>query len=144
MSAPNLEPGHFNHIAMPTSDAERGAQFYCEVLGFRLVPRPAFSFDGRWLYRAEAGVMIHLIHDDNHQPIAESINQGPINTRGHHFAMQSSDVTRDLELLAEHGVETVERVLPDRGYRQVFFRDPDGNVLEIGEWPAVADMIVPE
>ena len=139
MPAQNLEPGHFNHIALPTSDAERGAQFYCEVLGFRLVPRPAFSFDGRWLYRAEAGVMIHLIHDDNHQPSTASIN-----TRGHHYAMQSSDVTRDLRLLAEHGVETVERVLPTYGYRQVFFRDPDGNVLEIGEWPAVADMIVPE
>jgi len=138
MPVPNLEPGHFNHIALPTRDAERGAQFYCQVLGFRLVPRPAFSFDGRWLYRAEAGVMIHLIHDDNHRPSAS-----PINTRGVHFAMQSSDVTRDLQLLAEHGVETVQRVLPDRGYRQVFFRDPDGNVLEMGEWPAVAEMVVP-
>ncbi len=139
MPAPNLQPGHFNHIALATSDAERGAQFYCEVLGFRLVPRPAFSFEGRWLYRAEAGVMIHLIHDKNHQP-----SPGPINTRGHHFAMQSNDISADLLLLAEHGVETVERVLPDRGYRQVFFCDPDGNVIEIGEWPAVADMVVPE
>ncbi|MGI9428303.1 MAG: VOC family protein [Bythopirellula sp.] len=144
MPAANLEPGHFNHIALPTADAERGAQFYCEVLGFRLVPRPAFSFDGRWLYRQEAGVMIHLIHDENHQPGGE-----PLNTRGHHFALQSSDVTRDLQLLAEHNVETVERILPDyqespTGYRQVFFHDPDGNVVEIGEWPAVADMVVPD
>jgi len=139
MPAQNLEPGHFNHIALPTSDAEQCARFYCEVLGFQLVPRPSFSFDGRWLYRAKAGVMIHLIHDENHQPASD-----PINTRGHHFALQSSDVTRDLQLLAEHGVETVERVLPDHGYRQVFFRDPDGNVLEIGEWPAVVDMVVGE
>lgn len=148
MPLSNLEPGHFNHIALPTADAERCAQFYCDVLGFRLVPRPAFSFDGRWLYRAEAGVMIHLTHDANHQP-----SEGPMNTRGHHFAMQSSDVTRDLQLLADHGVETVERTLPDyhaheagrkstTGYRQVFFRDPDGNVIEIGEWPLVADMVI--
>jgi len=148
MPAQPLEPGHFNHIALPTCDAERGARFYCEVLGFRLVLRPSFSFDGRWLYRAEAGVMIHLIHDANHQPSTE-----PINTRWYHFAMQSSDVTRDLQMLADHGVETVERTLPDyknrqtgehrqTGYRQVFFRDPDGNVLEIGEWPLVAEMVV--
>lgn len=136
---PSLQPGHFNHIAVPTANAERGAQFYCDVLGFRLVPRPAFSFDGRWLYRAEAGVMIHLIHDESHVPCTD-----PINTRWHHFAMQSNDIDADLKLLAAHGVETVERVLPDRGYRQVFFRDPDGNVLEIGEWPAVADMVVPD
>ena len=139
MSAESLQPGHFNHIALPTADAERGARFYCEVLSFRLVPRPAFSFDGRWLYRKEAGVMIHLIHDENHRPRTE-----PLNTRGSHFAMQSSDVTRDLQLLADHNVETVERVLPDHGYRQVFFRDPDGNVIEIGEWPAVADMDLDE
>lgn len=142
MPAESLRPGHFNHIALPTADAERGARFYCEVLGFRLVPRPTFSFDGRWLYRAEAGVMIHLIHDEHHQP-----SSGPMNTRGHHFAMQSADIDNDLELLAQHRVETVERVLPnydssETGYRQVFFRDPDGNVIELGEWPAVADMII--
>ena len=44
------------------------------------------------------------------------------------------------ERLTAHGVEIVERVLPDYGYRQVFFRDPDGNVLELGEWPAVNEM----
>jgi len=137
MSAQNLEPGHFNHIALPTSDAKSCAHFYCEVLGFRVVPRPSFSFVGRWLYRAEAGVMVHLIENENHQPVAE-----PINTRGSHFAMQSSDISGDLRLLAKHGVETVERTLPDHGYRQVFFRDPDGNVIEIGEWPAVAEMVV--
>lgn len=135
MPQKKLSLGHFNHIALPTTDAERGAHFYCQVLGFRLVPRPAFSFDGRWLYRAEAGVMIHLIHDENHQP-----PKGPINTRGPHFALQSADITRDLLLLAEQGVETVERVLPEKGYRQVFFQDPDGNVIEIGEWPPVAEM----
>jgi len=142
MALLNLEPGHFNHIALPTANPEQCAQFYCKVLGFRLVPRPAFSFDGRWLYRAEAGVMIHLIHDADHVP-----SSSPLNTRGHHFAMQSSDISRDLQLLADHGVETVERTLPDysqspTGYRQVFFCDPDGNVIEIGEWPAVADMVV--
>jgi glyoxylase I family protein len=150
MSITNVKPGHFNHIALPSADPERGARFYCEVLGFRLVPRPAFSFDGRWLYRAEAGVMIHLIHNELHNEQgseqanenSQSSSAGPINTRGHHFAMQSSDVARDLRLLAEHGVETVERTLPDHGYRQVFFRDPDGNVIEIGEWPLVAEMVV--
>ena len=173
MSVESLKPGHFNHIALPSANPQRGAEFYCQVLGFRVVPRPAFSFDGRWLYRAEAGVMIHLIkadngsqsHSDNgsqsdsdngsqsdsdngsqnehnHDIAQRCPSVGPINTRGHHFAMQSSDVTRDLRMLAAHGVETIERILPDHGYRQVFFRDPDGNVVEIGEWPPVSEMAV--
>lgn len=83
--------------------------------------------------------MIHLIEDENFRPPTE-----PMNTRSQHFAMQSSDIPSDLQLLAEHCVETVERVLPEHGYRQVFFRDPDGNLIEIGEWPAVAEMIAPE
>lgn len=135
--AESLRPQQLNHIALPTANPERGAEFYCEVLGFRLVPRPAFSFDGRWLYREDVGAMIHLIHAEGYCPPA-----GPMNTRGYHFAMQSSDVDRDLELLAAHGVETVERVLPTYGYRQVFFQDPDGNVIEIGEWPAVDRMVL--
>jgi len=58
--------------------------------------------------------------------------------------MQSGDIAGDLILLAEHGIETTERTLPDHGYRQIFFRDPDGNVIEIGEWPAVAEMVLPD
>ena len=40
----------------------------------------------------------------------------------------------------DHGLDYVERVLPDYGYRQIFFRDPDGNVLELGEWPPSNEM----
>ena len=42
--------------------------------------------------------------------------------------------------LAAHGVRYVEHVLPTYGYRQVFFHDPDGNTLELGEWPSPEQM----
>jgi catechol 2,3-dioxygenase-like lactoylglutathione lyase family enzyme len=54
--------------------------------------------------------------------------------------MQVSDYDRAVELLSAHGVEYVERVLPDYNYRQVFFHDPDGNTLELGEWPSQDEM----
>ncbi len=80
--------------------------------------------------------MIHLIHDANHAPPS-----GPINTRGSHFAMQCVEVDKTISLLQEHGIEYVERVLPEYGYRQLFFNDPDGNVIELGEWPDVHDLV---
>lgn len=125
-----------NHIALPTADPARGARFYRDVLGFREVKRPAFSFDGRWLYREEARVMIHLIHVANHQG-----QTGAINTMGHHFALQCNEIDSAHALLARMGHETVERTLPDHGFRQIFFRDPDGNVIEVGQWPDVHDMV---
>ncbi|MDC0935522.1 VOC family protein [Pirellulales bacterium] len=132
MSAPApLHPGALNHVALPTADPLRGARFFCDVLGFQETPRPEFSFRGSWLWRPEVGVMIHLIHDASH--VWDASQQ--INTRSAHLAMQTDDYDQACKQLAAHNVDFVERVLPDYGYRQVFFRDPDGNVIELGEWP---------
>ncbi|MCC6492424.1 MAG: VOC family protein [Pirellulales bacterium] len=125
-----------NHVALPTADPARGAAFYCEVLGFAETPRPSFSFRGSWLLHRSVGVMIHLVHDEDFVP---PLNR-PINTRSSHLAMQVSDYAAAVERLRAHNVDYVERVLPDYGYRQVFFRDPDGNLLELGEWPAPNDL----
>jgi catechol 2,3-dioxygenase-like lactoylglutathione lyase family enzyme len=133
---PPIQTGPLNHVALPTADPERGARFYREVLGFVQTPRPAFSFRGAWLLKREVGVMIHLIHDETFQPRPN----GPINSRTNHLAMQTADYDRAVALLAAHGVAHVQRVLPDYGYRQVFFHDPDGNTLELGEWPSPAEM----
>lgn len=131
-----IPAGPMNHVALPTSDPVRGARFYCDVLGFVETPRPAFSFRGSWLHRRDVGVMIHLIHDEQFQPPLG----GPINTRQGHLAMHVDDYAAAVAGLRAHGVEYVERILPDYGYRQVFFRDPDGNVVELGEWPSVNEM----
>ena len=132
----SLTPGPLNHVALTSADLEQSERFYCEVLGFRMVTRPSFSFDGRWLYREEVGPMLHLIYDAGHR-----VPTGDINTRGSHFAMQCEDIELAVRQLKEHGIEYVERVLPDRGFRQIFFRDPDGNVVELGEWPDVHQMV---
>ena len=136
MSSSALHPGSFNHIALPTADPETSARFYDEVLGFRTVSRPSFDFDGRWLYREGVSVMIHLIHVAAHRPPT-----GPIQTRGHHFAMHHEDVGGVVRQLRAQGVEHVESTLPDHGFRQVFLRDPDGNVIELGEWPEVDALV---
>jgi catechol 2,3-dioxygenase-like lactoylglutathione lyase family enzyme len=119
-----------DHVALPTSDAARGERFYCNVLGFHTVPRPSFSFDGRWLVHDTVGVMLHLIHvQDYERPT------GPINTMRGHFALRCTEVDVAIRVFHERGIKFVERRLPDYGYRQVFIQDPDGNVVELGEWP---------
>jgi catechol 2,3-dioxygenase-like lactoylglutathione lyase family enzyme len=134
--SPPVETGPLNHVALPTADPERGARFYVDVLGFVVTPRPSFSFRGSWLLRRETGVMVHLLHYEAFKPDLE----GDIFTQGRHVAFQVNDFDAATARLRAHGVDFRQRILPDYGYRQAFFRDPDGNVIELGEWPAPVEM----
>lgn len=130
MSTNRIPLGRMDHVALPTTDAARGEKFYCDLLGFHTVPRPSFSFDGRWLVHDAVGVMLHLIHNDDQPSKNEKLN-----THHGHFALRCPDIDAAISVLRERGIEFVERCLPDYGYRQIFVQDPDGNVLELGEWP---------
>lgn len=130
MNSAKIPLGRMDHVALPTSDPARGERFYRGVLGFHTVPRPSFSFDGRWLVHDAVGVMLHLIHKENYAP-----QGGPIDSRGKHFALRCTNIDAAVAVLQEHGVAFVEKKLPDFGYRQLFLQDPDGNVIELGEWP---------
>lgn len=131
MKPHSITLGRMDHVALPTSDAARGERFYCDVLGFHTVPRPSFSFDGRWLVHDAVGVMLHLIHNDDH-----TAKSAEINSLQGHFAIRCTNIDAAIEVLQQHNIEFVEKQLPDYGYRQLFLHDPDGNVLELGEWPA--------
>lgn len=126
-----IETLRFNHAALNTRDLQRSVAFYCNVLGFHEVPRPGFSFAGSWLYRDGLGMVLHLIHDAEFNPPCDRIE-----SRKNHLAFRA-DVDLARERLRQHGVPFIERTLPDRGYRQLFLHDPDGNVIELGEWPNV-------
>jgi len=49
----------FNHLSREVLDYELSRDFYCGVLGFIEVPRPAFENEGVWLYGF--GLSLHLI-----------------------------------------------------------------------------------
>lgn len=80
-------------------------------------------------------MMLHLICDERFEPIPHRDN-----TRRSHLAFRVADIDRTLEQLRQHHITAIERRLPDYGYRQLFIHDPDGNLIELGEWPNVEDM----
>jgi catechol 2,3-dioxygenase-like lactoylglutathione lyase family enzyme len=128
--------GRFNHATVNCRDVETSVAFYRQVLGFRRVRRPNFSFAGAWLYRDGLGMMLHLNEDDT-LPAPD----GELQTRKRHLAFRAEDFDAAIAKLEAHGLETVHRKLPDLGYRQVFFPDPDGNLIELGEWPNVEEIV---
>jgi catechol 2,3-dioxygenase-like lactoylglutathione lyase family enzyme len=119
---------HLNHIARPTRRLEESRRFYIEVLGFREISRPAFSFRGSWLFGG--GIQIHLIED---LVIAPNPPDG-INTRETHIAFAVPDVDVMETRLEEHGIPYKRSLIKDRQIHQLFFRDPDGHLIELGKY----------
>ncbi len=117
-----------NHVAVTTRDVARSRNFYRDVLGFREVARPAFDFDGAWLFNY--GLMIHIIAN----PAAPGA-EGGISTRDNHLALHTDDLETAERLLRDHGVAHRKNEIVDRGIKQIFFRDPDGYHIEIGTYP---------
>lgn len=121
-----------HHIARCTQRLDAMRAFYRDVLGFREIPRPTFSFPGAWLYNY--GVQIHLIvnGEAGQQP-------GEISTRAAHVALYVDDVAEVARLLEEHGLPYKSNTVPQTGVTQLFFQDPDGNHIEIGCYPPVRE-----
>jgi catechol 2,3-dioxygenase-like lactoylglutathione lyase family enzyme len=126
-----LQPRKLHHVSRQTLKLDETRRFYVEVLGFKEISRPPFAFRGAWLYGA--GIQIHLIEEPFDSPPTE------INTLENHIAFAVEDMQEAEAALKEHGVAFRRNVVPERGTNQIFFRDPDGWLIEIGLYPKVMD-----
>jgi glyoxylase I family protein len=125
MPEPPLELEMLNHIARTTKDLEASRRFYVDVLGFREISRPAFDFPGAWLY--VAGLQFHLIED-----LATPDSPPTINTRESHIAFRVADLDAMEQRLKAHRIAYRRSAIRDRKIDQIFFRDPDGWMIEVG------------
>ncbi len=112
-----------DHVNIRTPNLAGMTRFYCDVLGMKTGPRPAFSFNGVWLYCGERPV-VHLVE------IAESPRpEGQL--RLEHFAFSAAGLGEFVERLRALGIEHRLSILPTYGTHQVGLRDPDGNRLHV-------------
>src|SRR6266542_3372872 len=51
-----------NHYFVRANDLERTKDFYCDVLGFSVMPRPSFPFPGYWL-GVNGKIQVHMGQD---------------------------------------------------------------------------------
>ena len=123
------------HAGLVVSDLDRSRRFYAEALGLEEVPRPAnFAFDGAWF--RFGGTELHLLSAAHATGGAGQPDPGAGAARGmtHHLAIEVDDLAGACARLAENGVSLAGGPMPrGDGYVQVFFRDPDGYVLELFE-----------
>ncbi len=103
---------------------EQVRTFYESVVGLHNGPRPLNSF-GYWLYAGKQDVL-HL----SEQRPGENRRIGSDLTFDH-VALEASDWQAHVQTLKDAGVAFTEGVVPQSGRRQLFFRDPAGNGVEL-------------
>ena len=124
-----LEITTLNHIAVCVTDVERSKRFYGGVLGLKEIDRPPFPFAGAWYELADTRQLHLIVHE---RPLTLR-GTTEIDLRDGHFAFGVMDFDRTVAHLHAAGVECVVRPENITPWKQLYFTDPDGNVIELNE-----------
>jgi catechol 2,3-dioxygenase-like lactoylglutathione lyase family enzyme len=124
-----------NHYLLRANDLERTRDFYVNVLGFEIMPRPEFPFPGYWLgvngkiqvHLAQAGVPNSELYYLGSPKNAASNNSGVVD----HIAFLATEPEKLLTRFSELGIAVRPRSLPEFELYQLFIQDPDGLTIEL-------------
>lgn len=131
-----------NHFSIRSADLNACRQFYGELLGLVLGPRPEFPFPGHWFYAGDtadtANAVVHIIGIDAQDPdglkaylgerdAADLPGTGVVD----HIAFAATGLAGMRSRLQRMGISARERTVPGLGLQQVFLTDPNGVVIEL-------------
>jgi len=131
---PRPPVGHLWHVALHCTDLERMERFYVDVMGFLIEWKP--DPDNVYLTTGRDNLALHT------RPAPPG---GAADTRLAHIGLMvasADDVDAWAEYLGKHGVtiDTVPRTHRD-GARSLYFRDPEGNSVQIIHHPPLAQYV---
>lgn len=128
-----------HHVAVISRDLERSTSFYENVLGFTRIARPPFTVQGAWYGLGQLQVHI-VVHAGGSFRGRNMVDNDDV-----HFALRTNDFEATIADLHTKGYREdlpegdMNRILIKRaglaGFPQVFFMDPDANVIEINQAP---------
>ena len=121
---PALSLNHIN-IRAPLALLNQLRDFYCDVLGLQVGDRPVVSSQGYWLYANEHA----LIHLSVSSP--EELRQINTSTTLDHVAFTCTNLAAMSDTLQQLQIAFRHNAVPDSATRQLFFRDPAGNGVEL-------------
>ena len=116
--------GHVN-LRAERSLLDQMLQFYTEVIGLTLGPRPPFARFGYWLYQGQHD-LIHLI-----EASPEEQRLVHVKTTIDHFAFVCCDRLAYEQKLQQLGLSFQTAVVPQTHQYQIVLQDPAGNRVEL-------------
>ena len=126
-----------DHVNIRTADLAATRAFYTQVMGMEDGYRPPFDFPGIWLYAGEAPV-IHVTDIGKGSPRHPTDGVIPVGTgMVDHIAFFGDDPEALRGRLRRAQLTFEERVVPRNGILQIFFRDPNGILIEVNHAAAV-------
>ena len=136
-----------HHPAMAVPDMQAALDFYCDVLGFRVVMEaelpPRWEPMSRALGVADAACSIRMVRKGNSciEFFAFGVQEPgdparPVNRIGiSHIALATDDFDADHAMLLARGVPFHSEPFGQTPHRFAYGRDPFGNVIELLEHP---------
>ncbi|WVZ66917.1 hypothetical protein U9M48_016073 [Paspalum notatum var. saurae] len=122
-----------NHISRLCRSVHASVRFYVKALGFVLIHRPpALDFSGAWLFNY--GVGIHLVQGDDARQAPDVSPRGDLDPMDNHISFQCEDMAAMERRLREMRIRYMKRTINEEEgspIDQLFFRDPDGFMIEI-------------
>jgi catechol 2,3-dioxygenase-like lactoylglutathione lyase family enzyme len=125
-----IEPRGVVHFSIAVSDLEASSRFYTDVLGLKQI------------FYAPDFKMVFLMAGNDYVILCKSETPIQPNPQGqrrvhHAFAVDPASYDTAKAFLQQNGVEIIDEENRTTGIftgRQLYFHDPDRNVLELTEW----------
>jgi catechol 2,3-dioxygenase-like lactoylglutathione lyase family enzyme len=115
------------HYTIRCASLERTRDFYADIVGLTVGPRPNFNFAGYWLYCGGSPV-IHLVEARGSQAATPGEHStGALD----HVAFRGVDLEKTRAHFRANGIAFTENAVPDFELHQIFLHDPDGIMVEL-------------
>ena len=124
-----------NHYFVRANDLERTKDFYVNVLGFEVMPRPNFPFPGYWL-GINGKIQVHMgpAGIPNQEMYYLGTPKGAVTDHAgvvDHIAFLASEPESFVRKFKEMGMSYRPRSLPESELFQLFIKDPNGLTIEL-------------
>ena len=121
---PVIELNHVN-LRTPYETMLKLKDFYCDVVGLKVGAREGFTSRGFWLYIGDTHVMHLAEYRGEGEPLTNVL------TTIDHVSFTCTDMSATEAHLKELNVDYSIRDLPLLNVKQINFKDPVGNGVEL-------------
>ena len=116
-----------DHFLIRARELDQMRDFFSDVIGLEVGPRPDFQFRGYWMYSENMPVVHLALNSKSAGAEGEADDLGPVD----HIAFTSGDYQDLMDRLKATGAKFEERTVPGGAAHQVFVHGPEGVKVEI-------------